>query len=606
MLKVLVLLGCFFTFSFRMWGDVPVDTIRLDEVVVTGTHLQVNRNQLPYTVSVIDRSQIEQSGETALLSVLSARIPGLFVTERGMTGFGVATGAAGAINIRGIGSSPNTQVLVLIDGHPQFMGIMGHPLPDAYVSSDAERVEVIRGPASTLYGSNAMGGVINIITRKQRQEGVNGQAQVMYGSYNTQKYMVNGGFKKKKFSGFASLNHDRTDGHRKNSAFHITNGFAKFGYEANEHFRVNADVSIAQFRSENPGLVDAPSKDWVKILRGMASVSAENSYEKTNGALTFFYNFGHHRLSDGYVSDDRNYGLMLYQGARLFQGNVVTAGFDYKNYGGEATNLSGLDVDKKIDEVAGYLLVQQSFWKNRFSLNGGIRYEYNGVYGGQWIPQAGVAYRPLEKTTLKFAVAKGFRSPTMKELYMFPPQNDALRPEHVLNYELSVLQFLFSQRMSLELTGFIADGDNIIQTDITDGKPKMQNSGSFKNKGVEIGWSWMMLKNLDLTANYSYLHMKTPVIGAPEQKLFAGITWTPVRKLTLGAQAQWVKGLYTAVAKTEAQECYFLLNARATYRPCRRMEIFVSGDNLLDRGYEINYKYPMPGATVMGGVKFNL
>ncbi|MCK7460836.1 MAG: TonB-dependent receptor plug domain-containing protein [Sphingobacterium sp.] len=89
-----------------------------------------------------------------------------------MTGFGVADGAAGKISIRGIGGSPNTQVLVLIDGHPQYMGLFGHPLPDAYVASDAEKVEVVRGPASILYGTNAMGGVVNIITRQQSQDGL--------------------------------------------------------------------------------------------------------------------------------------------------------------------------------------------------------------------------------------------------------------------------------------------------------------------------------------------------------------------------------------------------------------------------------------------------
>jgi outer membrane receptor for ferrienterochelin and colicin len=171
-----------------------------------------------------------------LLPILNGRVPGLFVTERGVTGFGVAQGSAGQISIRGIGGNPTTGVLILIDGHPQFMGIMGHPLSDSYVASDAERVEVIRGPASILYGTNAMGGVINIITKKQTQEGVHGNARLSYGSFNTQKYMASGGFKKEKFSAYISVNHDQTDGHRPNSDFKITNGYVKLGYNFNEHF----------------------------------------------------------------------------------------------------------------------------------------------------------------------------------------------------------------------------------------------------------------------------------------------------------------------------------------------------------------------------------
>jgi len=173
-----------------------IKTINLDEIVVTGTKTAVNRNNVPLTVSVIPMEKIENSSESALLPVLAEQVPGLFVTERGITGFGVSTGSAGKISLRGIGGSPNTQVLILLNGNPQFMGIMGHPLPDAYVASDVEKVEVIRGPASTLYGTNAMGGVINIITRQQNEEGFKANARVMYGSYNTQKYMLNGGFKK--------------------------------------------------------------------------------------------------------------------------------------------------------------------------------------------------------------------------------------------------------------------------------------------------------------------------------------------------------------------------------------------------------------------------
>lgn len=134
------------------------DTIDIEELVVTGTKTEVARKYIPLTISRVSREVFQQASESALLPFLSEEVPGLFVTERGISGFGVATGAAGQLNMRGLGGNPTTQVLILLDGHPQFMGLMGHHLPDAYVSSDVERVEVIRGPASFLYGSNALGG----------------------------------------------------------------------------------------------------------------------------------------------------------------------------------------------------------------------------------------------------------------------------------------------------------------------------------------------------------------------------------------------------------------------------------------------------------------
>ena len=144
---------------------VPADSlIQLNGVVVTANKIQVNRGSVPLSISVIEREEIEASSESALLPVLSERVPGLFVTEKGITGFGVSEGAAGTVNVRGVGQG--NKVLMLFDGQPQWAGVFGHALPDTYVASDVERVEVIRGPGSLLYGSNAMGGVVNIRTKK--------------------------------------------------------------------------------------------------------------------------------------------------------------------------------------------------------------------------------------------------------------------------------------------------------------------------------------------------------------------------------------------------------------------------------------------------------
>ena len=118
--------------------DVAQDSIRkLGEVVVTANRTEVNRSNVPMTISVVSRDELEQSSESALLSALSGRVPGMFVTERGITGFGVGSSAAGNISLRGVGGG--NKLLVLIDGHPQYMGVMGHHMPDAYVTiSDAK------------------------------------------------------------------------------------------------------------------------------------------------------------------------------------------------------------------------------------------------------------------------------------------------------------------------------------------------------------------------------------------------------------------------------------------------------------------------------------
>ena len=145
-------------------------SLTIDEVVVTGTRNETDVRHLPMTISVVNRKVLEQSFQPSVLPVLTEQVPGLFTTSRGIMGYGVSTGAAGGMSLRGIGGSPTAGLLVLIDGHPQYMGLMGHPIADAYQTMLTDRVEVLRGPASVLYGSNAMGGVINIVTRKMQED----------------------------------------------------------------------------------------------------------------------------------------------------------------------------------------------------------------------------------------------------------------------------------------------------------------------------------------------------------------------------------------------------------------------------------------------------
>lgn len=131
---------------------------KLNEVVVTGTRQATDIRHLPQTVSVINRGKLTENERISVLPTLMEQVPGLMLTSRGVLGYGVSTGGSGGMMLRGISSAAG-QVMVLIDGHPQYQGIYGHSISDAYQTMMADRVEVLRGPASLLYGSNAMGGV---------------------------------------------------------------------------------------------------------------------------------------------------------------------------------------------------------------------------------------------------------------------------------------------------------------------------------------------------------------------------------------------------------------------------------------------------------------
>jgi iron complex outermembrane receptor protein len=584
-------------------------TINLEEIVVTATKTEVNRNNVPLTVSVIPMEEIENSSESALLPVLTEQVPGLFVTERGITGFGVATGAAGQMSLRGIGGNPNTQVLILLNGNPQFMGIMGHTLPDAYVASDVEKVEVIRGPASTLYGTNAMGGVINIITRQQNEDGFKANARVMYGSYNTQKYMVNGGFKKKGFNVFASFNHDQTNGHRDSSDFKINNGYLRMGYHLSDHLNTNIDFSLANFDATDPGQEGGVAGYTIDITRGMGAFEFNNTYDKTNGSFRFFYNFGEHNITDGFHSKDKNFGIVVYQALKLFKGNTFTLGVDYKKYGGIAENIKAMGGqgmifgDTTVWEIAGYTYVQQQLFE-KLVLNAGFRLEHNSVYGYEPVPSGGLAYHPATTTTIKASVSKGFRSPTLRELYLWTPANTKLEPERMVNYEVGIIQQLIKNKLSMELTGYKANGDNLIITVMEPTGPKNENSGKFSNTGIEFAASFKPAGNFSLNANYSYLHMKYPILATPEQMVFVSGThkWN---KLAVNLSVQHIHRLFTQTSPAEIKESYTLLNSRISYTINKYIDLFIKGENLTDKKYYINYGYPMPGIVFFGGMNLH-
>ena len=605
-----------------------VRTYALDEVVVTGTRNETDVRHLSQTVSVVSRPVIEQSMQPSLLPVLTEQVPGLFVTERGVMGYGVSGGAAGGISLRGL-SGGSARLMVLIDGHPQYAGIFGHPISDAYQSLLADRVEVLRGPASVLYGSNAMGGVINIVTRKMHEDGVRTDLHAGYGSYNTLETELTNRIRKGRFNSVVSGSYNRTDGHRADMGFEQYGGYAKLGYDLTDHWNMYADVNVTHFNASYPGPVSAPLVDGdQRITRGVTSFALSNNYEKTSGAVSFFYNWGDHWINDGYTpsagetsqdgrfnSNDNMMGVSLYQSTQFFTGNRITFGFDWFRYGGKAWTdyVSGEDagtrsdlVDKHEDEVAGYVDFRQDIW-SWLTLNAGLRVDHHSRVGTEWVPQAGLAFHLPHAIELKASATKGFRYPILREMYMFPPQNPDLQPESMWNYEIALSQTLLDGRFKYGVNVFYIDGKNLIVTLPNPNGTGMlnQNSGTIYNSGVELQAAYRINKEWSVDGNYSFLHMENPVIAAPEHKLYAGANFTKGR-WSVSTGLQYIAGLYTAVGDNPQQENFVLWNLRGSFRICKWLNIWVRGENLLAQKYEINAGYPMPRATVTGGFNINI
>ena len=599
--------------------------VTIEEVVVTGTRNETDVRHLPMTVSVVNREQIEHRNDPSLLPLLTEYIPGLFTTSRGLMGYGVSGGAAGGMSLRGIGGVPQeglptTEMLVLIDGLPQYMGLMGHPISDAYQSLLAERVEVLRGPASVLYGSNAMGGVINIVTRKMQQDGIRTHANVRYGSYNTLQSEVTNRIRKGRFTSIVSGSYNRTDGHRKDMEFEQYGGYAKFGYEISDAWNVWADVNLTHFDASNPGEISNPLLDNdQRITRGMTSFALANHYAKTSGTLSFFYNWGKHWINDGYNlggdpldyrfhSRDLMLGVFWYQSVQLFEGNRLTVGFDYFHFGGEAWNktLAGerdTQADKTQDDVAGYIDFRQNLgdW---LTFDVGLRVDHHSQVGTEWVPQIGFSFHLPENSEVKLMASKGFRYPTIREMYMFRPANPDLKPERLWSYEFSFAQRLLDGRLSYGVNVFYIDGENLIMRMPIDGRPLNVNTGKIENSGIEAQVAYRIVPAWSVDANYSYLHMDNPVLASPEHKLYAGTAFSKGR-WNVSTGLQYVAGLYKELDPEETED-FLLWNVRGSFRVLDGFDVWVKGENLLAQRYEINTGFPMPKATVMAGanIKF--
>ena len=597
------------------------DSLALEEVVVTGTRNAVDVRHLPMTVSVIGRETLTEQHQISILPTAMQQVPGLFVTSRSMMGYGVSTGAAGGINLRGITGGAG-QLLVLIDGHPQYQGIYGHPIADSYQTMMADRIEVLRGPASVLYGSNAMGGVINIVTRSMHQDGVKTTLDLGAGSYGTIQAEASNQVRSGKFSSTVAAQYGRTDNHRPRMGFEQYGGYLKLGYDINNHWNTYIDADITHFNASYTGAESSPLYDadqW--ITRGVVSAALENHYNRTSGALSVYSNFGRHKIDDGtadpskptqlyFRSKDALTGVSWYQNAQFFDGNRVTVGVDYMHIYGKAYYTSKA-TDEELEtpnkqsgesyrnEIAGYVDIRQDLlsW---LTVDAGIRVDHHSITGTEWIPQAGVVVRPIETGEVKAMVSKGFRNPTMREMYLYPPSNTDLEPERLWNYELSWRQRL-QEGFTYGLNVFYIKGDNMIQTV----NRQNVNTGEIENWGVEVEAKYPICPSFNVTFNSAYLHMKNKIIAAPEFTGYLGLNYRQDKWLaTLGLQH--INNLYTAVGDNEQKESFWLLDASVTYAVTRNVSLWVRGENLLAQKYEINLGYPMPRTTFMAGVSVSL
>jgi iron complex outermembrane receptor protein len=276
-----------------------------------------------------------------------------------------------------------------------------------------------------------------------------------------------------------------------------------------------------------------------------------------------------------------------------------------KRYGGIAENrTTGFDYGEHfVSEYSAYILVQQRIL-DVLTASAGVRVNHHSLFGWEPVPQIGVAFQASTTTTLKASASKGFRSPTIRELYLFPAPTPTLQPERMWNYEVGLLQNL-GDLASIELCAFLAEGSNIILTSGAYPNLTLSNSGSFTHRGLELTGRITPYRDLEVDVSYSFLDPANQTNANPRHKGYLGGTYR-IDPITFTIGGQYVADLYGDDYGRKALPDYFLLNARVTTVVVQGLSAYLAAENFLDRSYQILYDYPMPGRTLFLGLNWTM
>ena len=571
----------------------------MDSVFVTGLE---SARLSPSTRITVPQARIDAMAYRDLNEILINEIPGVFGTEKGVMGYGVASGSAGKLTLRGQGGDPTTGVLILQNGKPELMGLMGHPVPDAYAADPVAEVEVIKGAASILYGTNALGGAVNMKTRRIAKSGFETRLRAAAGSYGIQRGNLQHGGRMGSWDYFLTLGSRSTDGHRPHSAFDSQAYHLRVGYEFAPEAYISLVGKLVPFHMEDPGPAGGDIGLEYDITRSDLTLSTRFGFDRVQLDYMLYHNAGEHKISDGFHSQDYGNGLSLKHYLSILPQNTTTLGLDVKQYGG---TLHGVFVPSlvgqsfEVTESAVYLLTEQSWW--RTDLMGGLRYETHTEYGNIVVPYAGVRADLAPAIDVHASYSEGFRSPTIRELYLFPAPNPDLEPERSRTAEAG-LSYQPDQLMHVDFTVYQSTGTNRIETAGIWPDLVLRNSGEFTYQGIDLALKLIPFQGLHLGLNGSWFESDQPIVNQPDIQISSTLgfhrPWYTVR-----GQVQHVHGVqYFEMGQYSKLPAYTIADLGIDYRPWPVVTLNLQIKNLLDAEYESMPGFPMPGRVMEGGL----
>lgn len=570
---------------------------------------------------------IERDQRRTVPDVLSV-LPGLNLVQGG------GPGAVTSIFMRGTNSN---HTKVLIDGidvsdpsNPTRVFDFGQML-----TGDIDRIEVLRGPQSGLYGADAIGGVISITTKKGSGPpkvsatmeggsfGTFNQTASLSGSYDRFNYAFNVAHFRSTDTPVTPLNLLPPGRQRINDFYDNVTLSTRLGMDVNENFTVNfiARYTDATLRftgddfSVFPAVpAAAQSTQHVRqfFTRGEAVVTLWDGRFKNFFGVNFTDHWNWNKTPDPAPAT-------INQGDRVkfdwrgqlavMPGQTLVAGLEH-----ETERLTNATLTAENGNKAGFVELQSEFFERLFVASN-IRYDINDRFGGHATWRVAPAYIvPGTETKLKASVGTGFKAPTLSQMFAdFPPTffgNPNLRPEESLGYDLGFEQPLFNNRMRFGATYFHNDITNLINTNAN--FTTLINVDKATTQGVEAFVAVIVTDRFRVRGDYTFTKAIDATTGLellrrPQHKGSVTAVWNPYDPLTLSATllhvSSWVDGNRDFSIPRLTAPGYTVVNVAANYVVSENIKVFARADNLFDVRYQNPTGYERPGLGVFGGVR---
>ena len=626
-------------------------SITLEEVVVTGTRYEQRVERIPAHVAIITAEQIKASQAQSVPDVLRS-LGGVFVTDLN------GNGNNQMVDMGGFGGAADRHVAVLIDGRRinsiDQSGIRWTAIP----VENIERIEILHGSGSVLYGDNAVGGVINIITKDWDRE-TNVSSELAIGTHDTRKGHVRIGFGKGDVGMNLGFTRYQTDGYRERSETDRNHFYSKIRCDASDNMSLFCEFNISQAEYQFPGAITEDQRDENREQAG--NLNDEGKDDDASVAFGFEADWGEKGLWNLTIShrdEDRDSDMVswwsymkfdvktdgltsqyILEKSMIGHDNRLTLGLDiyktgYEAYGGLFKGATTNQFDHSKRTFSGYIQDEYNLLDSLL-LNMGVRYEDPTIKLGaniagnetkeefdesEWAWNLGLAYSFMPESKVYGRVYRSFRYPVVDEYTsMFTgAMNDSLKQETVQGYEAGVRLFLFS-KLVFNLRVYCLDVDDEIAWNSATNQN--ENLDETRHSGGEFDFRFQPVHYLALYGGAGYTNAEftegendgksIPLV--PEWKGNAGLELNPGFGLKGRLQYNFVGEKYfdnDPANNQKRMEDYHTIDLYLTYK-YRMMEIFFNATNIFNEKYSdygwysaqtFNY-YPMPEAIYFGGVR---